>query len=144
MARRSRNGCGNWSENLVQLSSPTWFLNPCNIYNYYIHVNFIYTNFHSVITNGSYKGNNKRHSYLEKHFFEVRLWLGPGSYGVTEKDKVLHNPTGVHIDHVTHTTECRVFLFIVTNVTQGCAPVLKKKIISRKKIIHIKNTLNWK
>lgn len=34
----------------------------------------------------------------------------------------MNNPAGVHIDHVTHTTESRVFFFVVTYVTQWCTP----------------------
>lgn len=60
--------------------------------------------------------------YLKEHFFEIGFWLRPRCNSVTEKDKVLNNPAGVHIDHVTHTTESRIFLFVVTYVTQRCTP----------------------
>lgn len=60
--------------------------------------------------------------YLKEHFFEIGLWLRPRCNSVTEKDKVLNNPAGVHIDHVTHTTESRIFLFVITYVTQRCTP----------------------
>jgi len=60
--------------------------------------------------------------YLVEHFFQVLLRIHPGCNSITKEYKVRNNSRGVYGYHLTHSAESAVFLFVVTNVAQRCAP----------------------
>ena len=62
-------------------------------------------------------------AHLTEHILEVFLGIHPWGYGITEEDEILNHPIGIHTDHVTHPTERRVLLVIVTDIAQRTAPV---------------------
>jgi len=53
-----------------------------------------------------------------KHVFEVILRADPRRHGIAEEDKIAHDSVWVHVDHYADPAERRIFLFVVTNVTQ--------------------------
>ncbi len=80
-------------------------------------------------------------THFVEHFLEIFLWVDPWCYSITEKDEVLYHSSWVDTDHVAHTTEGRIFLLIITDITQWCAP--KEKIHSNHNIIQSETPRNF-
>lgn len=64
--------------------------------------------------------------HLVEHFFKVMFGVHPRGNSITEENEILYNTSWVHIYHVTHSTESRIFFFIVTDIPQGSTPMLKQ------------------
>lgn len=63
--------------------------------------------------------------YFSEHLFEIILRMGPGGDRVAEIHEVVHNPGGVHLDHLTDAAEGGVLLVVVAYVPKRCAPVTR-------------------
>ena len=58
-----------------------------------------------------------------EHILEICFWILPGSYGITKEYEIFDYARGVNTDHVTDASKGRIFLFVVSNVAKGNAPV---------------------
>lgn len=56
-------------------------------------------------------------AHLIEHLLEVGFGVDPGRHCITEEDEVLYNATWIHTDHVTHSTERRILLLVITDIT---------------------------
>lgn len=111
---RSLSCGGNWSENRFQFSAPTWFLNPCNIYrttHFSMLENYVYSNWFTIIS-----------THLLKHVLQIFSRRDPRCNSIAEKDEILYNACWIYRDHLTHTSECRILFFIVSNAPQRSTP----------------------
>lgn len=53
-----------------------------------------------------------------EHFFEIFLWMHPGSHSITEKDKIMDYTSWVYTDHIADTTKGGVLFLVVTDIPQ--------------------------
>jgi len=63
--------------------------------------------------------------YLLEHFLQILFRRRPRRYGVTKEDKVWDDTGRVNSDHLTHTSEGRILLFVISYASQRSAPINK-------------------
>lgn len=65
---------------------------------------------------------------LLKHLLQILLWRWPRCYGVAEEDEVRNDTSRIDSNHLTHTPEGRIFLFVIPYASQRSAPIDKYEI----------------
>lgn len=72
--------------------------------------------------------------YLLKHLVQIWFRVHPRCCSVAEKDEIGHHSNRIDGNHLAHTTEGGVFLFVIPDVSEWWTPIFIDKI--SKNIVH--------
>lgn len=54
--------------------------------------------------------------YFDENILKIFFGAHPGRHSIAEEDEVGHHASRIHRDHLTHTSECAVLLFVIANI----------------------------
>jgi len=96
-------------------------------------------------TKSKHTSKQMGYSYFGEHFLQVFFRTDPRCNSITEVDEVLHDAIRIGSDHAADAAKWRVFLIVVTNVTQRHAPAHKPNVSKNPvTIVSTHVTMTWR